>query len=917
MSSFAFLSWAQIPGQEDASHICDMLILEQGPDTILVAGTQYDGYLTTWAIDDGLSLIDQRDFDNDATLGSDGAFAMVTTHQGLAVLSGGGDGSALQTHLIRQDDTLAGGRNVAQTAQTGFGQMEIFDTFTDQAGTQFVFGGAQFGGGLGCLILDATGAVIGSNMTVVTGNVADAVTHVIDGEQYLFSVTDGTQTAATLWSVGPQGQLSELSTMTPETGLWISDPTSVALATVNGITYAIVGSAGSGSLTVLQIDDQNTLQVTDHLLDDLDTRFAGVTTLQVVQHHGQTYVLAGGSDDGISLFVLMPDGQLVARGHIEDTTEMGLDNVSAISARSNGTTIDIFVASSSENGVTHLQFDSGPQGQFTQASDSGDTLTGTAGSDIIQGGAGDDTLYGGGGHDIITDGAGSDVLTGGSGQDVFTFGYDEQADQILDFQVGIDRIDLSNWPGLRSINQLRFETIANGIIITYGADTLTIYSANGEPIDAAQLSAADLLGGLRIPTEIEPGFPDPDPETPDLPDRPRPQRNIVVPTEDMFQNRSIITVDTIAGDGGDDTLTGGNGNDLIGGFENNDTLFGGGGNDILVGNEGADRILGEDGDDVLFGGAGSDRMAGGAGDDQLFGGAYGDRISGGTGDDELSGGTGDDWMNGGHGADLIYGGAGTDTIIGNRGRDTIYGEGGRDLIGGGGSNDLIYTGHGDDFADGSTGHDTIYGGSGEDLLRGHTGNDSIWGGDDNDRLFGNIGRDQLFGGDGWDYINGGPDHDQIYGGGGNDILLGYTGNDFIDGGGHRDRIHGGDGHDHILGGGGKDTIRGGNGNDTIHGQTGSDWIDGGRGDDILTGGRGRDVFVYSDGNDIITDFDARYDTLVLDANLTNFGANAEAIIRFHTEVENATIILDFGDGHRLELDGFTSLETLAAAIEFI
>ena len=67
---------------------------------------------------------------------------------------------------------------------------------------------------------------------------------------------------------------------------------------------------------------------------------------------------------------------------------------------------------------------------------------------------------------------------------------------------------------------------------------------------------------------------------------------------------------TITGTSGDDTISGGNGVDII---------YGGGGNDIISGGNGVDSLFGEDGNDQLTGDNGADNLTGGAGDDLLDG----------------------------------------------------------------------------------------------------------------------------------------------------------------------------------------------------------------------------------------------------------------------------------------------------------
>ncbi|MBJ6124377.1 calcium-binding protein [Microvirga splendida] len=92
--------------------------------------------------------------------------------------------------------------------------------------------------------------------------------------------------------------------------------------------------------------------------------------------------------------------------------------------------------------------------------------------------------------------------------------------------------------------------------------------------------------------------------------------------------------------------------------------------------------------------------------------------------------------------------------------------------------------------------------------------------------------------------------DKIYGTDGGESLIGLGGNDWIQG--NR----------------GKDFLWGGAGNDSIWGGSGDDFIVGGTGRDLLSGYGGRDSFVFdwapSRSNvDRITDFNARYDTIVL------------------------------------------------------
>jgi Ca2+-binding RTX toxin-like protein len=75
-------------------------------------------------------------------------------------------------------------------------------------------------------------------------------------------------------------------------------------------------------------------------------------------------------------------------------------------------------------------------------------LTSLSTLSVINGGAGNDTLQGDAGNDTLKGGIGNDTLTGGADADAFLFNTALNAltnvDDITDFQVGIDQIQLEN-----------------------------------------------------------------------------------------------------------------------------------------------------------------------------------------------------------------------------------------------------------------------------------------------------------------------------------------------------------------------------------------------------------------------------------------------------------------------------------------
>jgi Ca2+-binding RTX toxin-like protein len=140
--------------------------------------------------------------------------------------------------------------------------------------------------------------------------------------------------------------------------------------------------------------------------------------------------------------------------------------------------------------------------------------------------------------------------------------------------------------------------------------------------------------------------------------------------------------DTLIGGSGADTLVGGAGDDLYSVDNAGDVVIEGvnQGTDAvqttlnaytLNGNVenlffvGAGNFAGTGNgvDNILFGGAGNDRLDGGAGNDRLDGGAGDDNLIGGLGNDSLVGGAGNDRLEGGAGNDIMNGGAGNDVFV--------------------------------------------------------------------------------------------------------------------------------------------------------------------------------------------------------------------------------------------------------------
>jgi|GEM_PF-3540277 len=527
---------------------------------------------------------------------------------------------------------------------------------------------------------------------------------------------------------------------------------------------AIVDGDGGGDPTVVENEDGAIVGT----ISATDPQTGGPVT---------NFVIA---DDPSGMFELVGD-QLKLKDGVSLDFENGETHevsIEAIGAGGESTfhTVTVNVADVDE---TNLILGT-ERGDRLNGTNDADEIHGLGGNDRINARGGDDTVFGGDGRDNIRGGAGDDVIDGGEGRDTIR---GDAGDDTIDG--GGDRDNLRG-----------------------GAGDDVIDGGDGNDTIRGDAGADELRGGAGN--------------------------------------------DRIFADGDDTVVDGGTGNDRVTVQGNGDfsidmnassveRVDGGGGNDTLdaTGMTGRVRQYGNGGDDTLIGGDGRNDQRGGAGNDTIIGGdsrdsirgdAGNDTIDGGGDRDNIRGGAGDDIIDGGDGHDTIYGNAGADQLRGGAGNDRIYADGDDTVVDGGDGNDrVIVQGDGDFSIDmNASSVERVDGGGGNDFIDASGMTDRVrqYGNDGDDTLIGGEGRDDQRGGDGNDTIDGGGDRDRIRGGDGDDTLSGGEGADRISGDAGDDTIIGGLGNDRLEGGDGADVFVYdlGDGNDRVNGG-GGDWTD--------------------------------------------------------------------------------------------
>ncbi|UWQ35138.1 hypothetical protein K3555_21485 (plasmid) [Leisingera sp. M527] len=684
----------------------DLDIAVQDGQAVLYAATGMNGGLSRWQLDDtgALPQLAGQQLHGQAGIRT-GDFHLAETGGGLRLLQGGTGQSALTFYEIAEDGSLGSQDSdaLAGADAGGFGAVAVLQ-LADGKSAFYAVGAAS--GGLQGWQLDAAGDVQGQ-AGAAGGHAAYgldpaallALVQTAGGPVLLAADARGLHSfradAAT-------GALSPGSDLGADQGLAVSGVTVLEGFEAGGKAWALLGAAGSSSLTLMQVGADGGLQVSAQLQDTAMTRFGGLSALEVVEAEGHVLVLAAGNDGGLSLFTLTPGGALIHLQSLEHTPGLGLQNVTALEAAAVGGELQVFAASGAAGGISRFTLPLDSLGELHLAAAGAARLDGSAGNDVLEGGRSGANLYGQAGDDVLVAGAEGGWLTGGSGADTFVINPAAGAVTVRDFTPGEDQLDLSLFEGLYSTGQLDAQARSSGMVMEAGGTRIVLISDAGTPLELADVFGPDLR--FSFPQRQEAG------ET--------------LPGGSFYGGSGA---DRLDGTGGDDLLSGEGGNDRLDGARGNDSLEGGSGADSLKGGSGDDLLDGGTGNDRLYGGGGSDRLKGSSGNDLLKGGSGDDRLYGGSGADSLKGGGGSDTLSGGGGKDQLKGQGGHDDLKGGGGNDSLKGGAGRDTLDGGKGRDQLSGQGGDDRLEGGKGHDLLSGGGGEDVFvfaRGH-GRDTI------------------------------------------------------------------------------------------------------------------------------------------------------------------------------------------------
>jgi Ca2+-binding RTX toxin-like protein len=536
--------------------ITDIAIAHTGAGLRIYSASGRDGGILVRDVN--LNVLDEVAYVTTAGLGAEAQLYRATLGGREALLLSGPAQSGISGFWL-DDEGLIAGRFYMESARVE--TMTAMEMVT-MGGQDYFFSASRGEAGITAWRLGADDQLHEVRQVSValqeTGNDIFALEHVATGGQnYLMAVSAGGHGIYS-FQLSDDGTARLVDSLDMQIGLGVSTPTQLAQLNVGGQQYILVGAVGTSSITVVSVANDGSLRATDQVNDDLNTRFQSISVLETIVVDGRAFVVAGGADDGLSLMTLLPTGRLLHLETIADGLETALSNPEGIELVEQNGSIALYTAGMTDNSlgasaIGRFLIDpnaGGSSGEIIQGGAADDKLTGTQGADQISGGGGDDRLVGGDGVDIIMDGAGSDRMWGGDGADIFVLGSDGENDTIEDFEIGVDRIDMSAMGRFYAVETVEFKSTGSGARISFNGETLILKTTGSVRLYAEDFHYSDLTDLWHISTQ------------------------------ELAQGDQQI-----AGTTGHDMIVGGTGADTISGGAGADTIEGGAGNDMLLGGQ--------------------------------------------------------------------------------------------------------------------------------------------------------------------------------------------------------------------------------------------------------------------------------------------------------------------------------------------
>ncbi|WP_170327471.1 dockerin type I domain-containing protein [Ruegeria arenilitoris] len=474
--------------------IRDLVSIEFGVETYLYSTSGSGGGLVAWQLNsEGVpTFMDSQVFDSNISL--DGGLTIEVAdlvNENLLVLDISSSGSMFGYSLKPTGEIGDPHQFQLPTEGGGFTLLTSYSV----GNTEYFVAATEGGSQISTFRIEETGTFV--ELDTEIGRPAFLETVEVASNTLVLSADLSTHSVVTYQVDTEPGELIKVDNSDAISHLALNTPSAMEVIQAHGSSWVLVAGSGSNSISVMELGSDGSLIPTDHVLDSDGTKFNSIQDIAVTTFGDQVFVFAGGDDTGISLFALVPGGQLVHLETTEGTEQNGLGSVETLSAVQVGNELQVFAANQQMDGISQFSLSLDKLGSVIE----GDSIqSGTNGDDILVG-VGGSTLRAESGNDILVAGSGTTVMTGGQGADTFVVQNGSRTTIITDFEVGVDRLDMSDFGQLRFPNQLDFIRTDDGAKINFRGQAIVLQSADG-----GSLSQTDVVGDFfDAPTRLPNG----------------------------------------------------------------------------------------------------------------------------------------------------------------------------------------------------------------------------------------------------------------------------------------------------------------------------------------------------------------------------------------------------------------------------
>ena len=231
-----------------------MELVVQGGNLMLYTATRAGGGMLAIDVDAAMTLVDQELVAPGSTLPAEASLEMVMVGGQPCMIVSGANQASVRAYQLE----AAGGIGAALQLPGGLSGTIAAQVIVQVGGVSYFYAARA-----GESIIHGYTVAANGQMTAATTKVLDGAHPGVDitaltavqvaGQTYLVMLSAEADVVRT-FPIGPGGALGQPSTLGVPQGLGISDPSDVKVVVMAGITYLIVASAGSSSVSVIAVE---------------------------------------------------------------------------------------------------------------------------------------------------------------------------------------------------------------------------------------------------------------------------------------------------------------------------------------------------------------------------------------------------------------------------------------------------------------------------------------------------------------------------------------------------------------------------------------------------------------------------------------------------------------------------------------